>query len=73
MRQEYTLDEINSLLDTLTSGEIDDKGINIADSGASMKQKDIDFLVKLIQELQAYHEIGTVEECKEYKKKALNS
>lgn len=71
MRQEYSKDEINALLDTLTAGEIDDGGIKLDTSSASMRQKDIDFLVKLIQELQDYHEIGSVEECREYKKKAL--
>lgn len=71
MRQEYSKDEINSLLDALTGGEIDDGGVKLETSGASMKQKDVDFLVTLIQELQAYHQIGTIEECKEYKKKAL--
>lgn len=70
MREELSKDEINVLLDALTTGEIDDAGIK-STSGTSMKQKDIDLLVSLIQELQIYHEIGTPAECMEYKKKAL--
>lgn len=70
MREELSKDEINVLLDALTSGEIDDAGIK-STSGPNMKQKDIDLLVGVIQELQRYHEIGTPEECMEYKKKAL--
>ena len=71
MREEFSKDEINTLLDALTQGEIDDAGLKSAPIGASMKQKDIDMLVNMIQELQRYHEIGTPEECMEYKKKAL--
>ncbi|OQA22340.1 MAG: hypothetical protein BWY61_01648 [Firmicutes bacterium ADurb.Bin354] len=36
-----------------------------------MRQTDIDFLVSLLQELERYREIGTPEECEEYKRKAL--
>ena len=70
MRTNLSTDEINTLLDALTTGEIDDAGLKSQNS-TSMKQKDIDLLVSMIQELQRYHEIGTPEECAEYKKKAL--
>ena len=71
MRKDYSSDEINTLLDALTTGEIDDAGLKSSVNNACMKQRDIDMLVVLIQELQRYHEIGTPEECAEYKKKAL--
>ena len=70
MRTDLSTEEINTLLDALTTGEIDDAGLKSQNS-TSMKQKDIDLLVSMIQELQRYHEIGTPEECAEYKKKAL--
>ncbi len=70
MRQEYSKAEINTLLDALSLGEIDDTGLKSSQINASMKQKDVDMLIVLIQELQRYHEIGTPEECMEYKKKA---
>lgn len=69
--RDYNKEDINTLLDALTSGEIDDAGLKSSVAGGSMKQNDIDMLVGLIQELQKYHEIGTPEECIEYKKKAL--
>jgi len=72
MRTDFSKEEINTLLDALTSGEIDDAGLKSSSAAVSnMKQKDIDMLVDLIQELQKYHAIGTPEECEEYKKKAL--
>lgn len=74
MRNELTKDEINTLLDALTEGQIDDVGLMASrDSLAmNMKQKDIDSLVSLIIEVQQYREIGTVEECRKYKEKALS-
>lgn len=71
MRQEFSKDEINTLLDALTSGEIDDVGLKSSVATGNMRQKDIDLLVSVILELQKYHEIGTPEECLAYKKKAL--
>lgn len=72
MRTDFSKEEINTLLDALTTGEIDDAGLKSTGvSTGTMKQKDIDMLVSLIQELQRYHLIGTPEECEEYKKKAL--
>ena len=44
--------------------------INIADDYFKAK-KQIDFLVAILQELQEYREVGTVEECRAYKEKAL--
>lgn len=71
MRQEFSTDEINTLLDALTTGEIDDAGLKSSVSTGCMKQKDIDMLVDMIQELQRYRAIGSPEECADYKKKAL--
>lgn len=72
MNNEFSKEEINTLLDALTKGEIDDVGLKSSGmSNQIMKQKDIDMLIAMIQELQQYHEIGTPEECAEYKKKAL--
>lgn len=70
-KKEYNDDEIRALLDALKEGEIEDVGIKSPVGIGSMKQNDIDKLVMIIQELQRYHEIGTPEECEEYKKKAL--
>lgn len=67
----YSEEEINTLLDALTSGQIDDVGLKSNPSSANMKQKDIDLLVSMIIEVQQYREIGTIEECKQYKVKAL--
>ena len=66
---DFSKDEINTLLDSLTA-ENDDGGSKSTMGLGCMKQKDIDMLVSLIQELQRYHEIGTPEECEEYKRKA---
>ena len=71
MRTDFSKEEISTLLDALSTGEIDDAGLKGTPSMACMRQKDIDMLIDLIQELQKYHEIGTPEECAEYKKKAL--
>ena len=67
----YSEEEINTLLDALKTGEIDDGGLRAASSSANMKQKDIDLLVSMIVEVQQYREIGTIEECRQYKEKAL--
>ena len=40
-------------------------------ANTTMRQKDVDFLVANLQELQGNREIGTVEECRAYKEKAL--
>jgi hypothetical protein len=64
-------EEINTLLDALSTGAIDDAGLKSSVSGATMRQKDIDLLVGVIQELQEYQKIGTVKECEEYKRIAL--
>lgn len=66
----FNEEDINTLLDALSTGEIDDVGLKSA--GAScMRQKDVDMLVNLIQEIQRYQKVGTVEECEEYKRIAL--
>lgn len=71
MGNNYSEDEISTLLDTLRTSEIDDAGLKATPSTSNMRQKDIDLLVGLIQQLQVYKSIGTPEECMEYKKKAL--
>ncbi|MBP5608519.1 MAG: hypothetical protein J6X66_09680 [Lachnospiraceae bacterium] len=64
-----TKDELRMLMDSLAIG---DEGAGVVQSASSvMRQKDVDYLVSLLQELQAYREIGTPEECREYKQKAL--
>ena len=64
-----TNDELKILMYTLSIG---DEGAGVLQStNTVMRQKDVDFLVSLLQELQEYREIGTPEECREYKKKAL--
>ena len=64
-----TKDELKILMDSLAIG---DEGAGVVQSANSvMRQKDVDYLVSLLQELQAYREIGTPEECREYKNKAL--
>lgn len=71
MGNNYSEDEISTLLDALRTSEIDDAGLKSTPATSNMRQKDIDLLVSLIQQLQIYKEIGTPEECMEYKKKAL--
>lgn len=71
MGNNYSEQDINTLLDALKTGEIDDAGLKSSPSTSNMRQKDIDLLVDLIQQLQIYKSIGTPEECMEYKKKAL--
>lgn len=71
MGNNYSEDEINTLLDALKTGEIDDAGLKSTQAAGVMRQKDIDLLVNMIQELQEYKAIGTPAECAEYKKKAL--
>ncbi|MBQ9867699.1 MAG: hypothetical protein IJM34_11845 [Lachnospiraceae bacterium] len=62
-------DDLKVLMDSLAIG---DEGAGVLQTASSvMRQKDVDYLVSLLQELQAYREIGTPEECAEYKKKAL--
>ena len=62
-------EELKILMDTLSIG---DEGAGVLQSANTvMRQKDIDYLVSLLQELQEYREIGTAEECREYKKTAL--
>lgn len=68
MAKTYSEDEINTLLDALTTGEIDDAGLKSSVNTGVMRQKDIDMLVSVIVELQKYKEIGTPEECAEYKR-----
>ena len=64
-----THDDLKILMDSLSIG---DEGAGILQSNNGvMRQKDVDYLVSLLQELQSYREIGTPEECREYKKKAL--
>ncbi len=64
-----TKDELRILMDSLAIG---DEGAGVVQTASSvMRQKDVDYLVSLLQELQAYREIGTPEECREYKQKAL--
>ena len=58
---------LKTLMDTLASS---DEG-SLAAANQVMRQTDIDYLVSLLQELQKYKEIGTPEECAEYKRKAL--
>jgi len=60
---------LKSLMDTLASS---DDG-SLANANQVMRQADIDYLVSLLQELQRYKEIGTPEECAEYKRKALSA
>ena len=64
-----TNDELKILMDTLSIGD-DGAGV-LQSSNTVMRQKDVDYLVSLLQELQEYREIGTPAECREYKKKAL--
>ncbi|HOO80195.1 MAG TPA: hypothetical protein PLZ77_09960 [Lachnospiraceae bacterium] len=71
MENNYTSEEIKTLLDALTTGEIDDVGLKSAPATTVMRQQDIDLLVNLIMQLQVYQKIGTPEECQMYKKKAL--
>ena len=40
--------------------------------GGTGKTPMVEYLVSLLQELQKYKEIGTPEECAEYKRKALS-
>ena len=69
MANEKTEQELKELMDFLT---INDSGpAEVPTGGGLMNQKDIDYLVGLLRELQQYREIGTPEECAEYKKKAL--
>ena len=68
MNNRFSENEINTILDTLMTGDIADNGLGTAGSSSNMKQKDIDLLVNLIQELQKYRDIGTPEECAQYKK-----
>ncbi|MCR5249349.1 MAG: hypothetical protein K6E50_01940 [Lachnospiraceae bacterium] len=63
-------DELKNLMDSLSIGDEGTSGLKSSASSV-MRQKDVDFLVSLLQELQTYREIGTPEECREYKKKAL--
>ncbi len=64
-----THDDLKILMDSLSIG---DEGAGILQSNNGvMRQTDVDYLVSLLQELQSYREIGTPEECREYKKKAL--
>ncbi len=67
MSKEYSDNELQTLMDTLS---ISDEG-TVASAGSVMRQQDIDYLVNLLRELQTYREIGTPEECAEYKRKAL--
>ncbi|MBR3307713.1 MAG: hypothetical protein IKI75_10755 [Lachnospiraceae bacterium] len=61
--------ELETLMNSLSFA---DEGAGVVSSMNSvMRQKDVDFLVGLLQELQSYREIGTVEECRAYKQKAL--
>lgn len=70
MAEQKTEAQLRDLMDSLT---INDTGTAAPMSSGSgpMNQQDIDFLVGLLRELQQYREIGTPEECAEYKKKAL--
>ena len=62
-------DELKNLMDSLS---IADEGTGVVQTASTvMRQKDVDFLVSLLQELAAYREIGTPEECRQYKEKAL--
>ena len=60
---------LKSLMDTLASSDES----SLATANQVMRQSDIDYLVRLLQELQKYKEIGTPEECAEYKRKALSA
>ena len=61
--------ELETLMHSLAFA---DEGAGVVQTANStMRQKDIDFLVAILQELQGYREIGTVEECRAYKEKAL--
>lgn len=71
MGRQFSEDDINTILDALRTGEIDDAGLKSTPITGCMKQNDIDLLVGVVQELQRYREVGTPEECMEYKKKAL--
>ncbi len=70
MAIEKTEAELRDLMDSLT---INDSGTDapMTTGNGLMNQQDIDYLVGLLRELQMYREIGTPEECAEYKKKAL--
>lgn len=67
MSNEYSGNELQVLMDSLS---ISDEG-TVQSANSVMRQKDIDYLVALLRELQTYREIGTPEECAEYKRKAL--
>ena len=67
MSKEYSSNELQILMDSLS---ISDEGA-VQSANSVMRQQDIDYLVNLLRELQTYREIGTPEECAEYKKKAL--
>jgi len=67
MGRENNTDAIKNLMDTLSSGDES----TFSSANQVMRQTDIDFLVSLLQELERYREIGTPEECEEYKRKAL--
>ncbi len=67
MSKEYSSNELQILMDSLTIS--DDGAVQSANS--VMRQQDIDYLVALLRELQSYRDIGTPEECLEYKRKAL--
>ena len=69
MADENTNEELKILMDSLS---IADEGAGVMQSASSvMRQKDVDFLVSLLQELAEYRDIGTPEECRSYKEKAL--
>jgi len=67
MANEMKENELRDLMDSLT---VSDAG-TLQTANSIMRQQDIDYLVDLLRELQQYREIGTPEECAEYKKKAL--
>jgi hypothetical protein len=67
MANEYSGNELQVLMDSLS---ISDEG-TVQSANSVMRQKDIDYLVALLRELQTYRDIGTPEECAEYKRKAL--
>lgn len=71
MNKSYSEAEIDTLLNALTTGSIDDAGLKSSVATGTMRQKDIDMLVTVVTELQKYKEIGTVEECARYKEIAL--
>ncbi|MBR5421750.1 MAG: hypothetical protein IK115_11420 [Lachnospiraceae bacterium] len=69
MAESNTDQELKILMDSLS---IADDGAGVVPSASAvMRQKDVDYLVSLLQELTEYRSIGTPEECREYKKKAL--